>query len=109
LEHVTLIMYPLVGCSRDPRGLVGLWMKFRIIAVVGICGAEGVGIAVCALFHARRSGADQTSCDVLQVFYDSFDQDFAGRWVVSQSSDYGGIYLGVFFVHLRLCGMIFIY
>lgn len=27
---------------------------------------------------------------VLQVFYDSFDENFEGRWVVSQSSDYGG-------------------
>ena len=27
---------------------------------------------------------------LLQVFYDSFDEDFKGRWVVSQSSDYGG-------------------
>lgn len=27
----------------------------------------------------------------MQVFYDSFDDHFEGRWVVSQSSDYGGI------------------
>jgi hypothetical protein len=25
-----------------------------------------------------------------QVFYDSFDENWDGRWVVSQSSDYGG-------------------
>ena len=37
-----------------------------------------------------------------QVFYDSFDENFEGRWVVSQSSDYGGtaiirIFLSCFF------------
>ncbi len=25
-----------------------------------------------------------------QVFFDSFDENWDGRWVVSQSSDYGG-------------------
>lgn len=39
---------------------------------------------------------------VWQVFYDSFDENFEGRWVVSQSSDYGGtiiipIFLSCFF------------
>lgn len=43
-----------------------------------------------------------------QVFYESFDEDFEGRWVVSQNSEYGGIHRRVPF-HLDHSGMGLLY
>lgn len=33
---------------------------------------------------------------VLQIFYESFEEDFEGRWVVSEKEDYQGKLIGSF-------------
>jgi len=43
----------------------------------------GLLVLLCGCFVFAASLSDT-------VFYDSFDEDFDGRWIVSQSSDYGG-------------------
>jgi hypothetical protein len=60
----------LVGGANTKLGLVG--------------GVHGLHIWV--IFSASKVFC----CAFPQVFYDNFDENWDGRWIVSQSSDYGG-------------------
>ncbi len=42
-------------------------------------------------------------CVFSQIFYDSFDENWDGRWIVSQSSDYGGNILRTLLTHDFSC------
>ncbi len=72
-------IFPFPGSGSDRLGLV---TPLRVL--------QRTRIDVVYCCEARR--AELCSYVVVwQVFYDSFDEDFDGRWIVSQSSDYGGI------------------
>lgn len=44
---------------------------------------------------------------VLQIFYESFDEDFEGRWIASENPDYTGFWFIQSSISLLLIGVLF--